>query len=113
MSECIKLLAIAWPIYIVIDSITQNLALKKVHVLVLMIIVHVQILVGGRAADSPAGESGIEYNDEICMYAEASMDAIGEVKEVTISDCNSGVLSKKFDEAERAKKNIILMIWRL
>ena len=85
--------------------------MKKVHVLVLMIIV--QILVGGRTVDTPAGESGIEYNDEICMYAEASMDAVGEVKEVTISDCNSGVLSKKFDEAERAKKNIILMIWRL
>ena len=81
------------------------------HVLVLMIIV--QILVGGRTVGTPAGESGIEYNDEICMYAEASMGAIGEVKEVTISDCNSGVLSKKFDETERTKKNIILMIWRL
>lgn len=44
------------------------------------------------------------------MYAEASVDTIGDVKEVI--DCDNGVLFKKFDEAQRAKKNIILMIWR-
>ena len=83
--------------------------MKKVHVLVLMIIV--QILVGGRTVGTPAGESGIDYNDEICMYAEASVGAIGDVREVI--DYDNGMLSKKFDEAQCAKKNIILMIWRL
>lgn len=71
-----------------------------------------QILVGGRTAGTPAGESGIEFKDEVRMYAVASMDAIGDVKEVTSSE-DSGMLSKKFDEAQHAKKSVILMIWRL
>ena len=40
-----------------------------------------------------------------------STNTIGAIQEVTIS-VDGGVLCKKFDEFQRAKKSIILMIWR-
>ena len=69
-------------------------------------------MVGGRTADTPAYDSGIGFEDEVCMYAVASVDAISDVKEVTHSD-DCSVLCKKFDEFQSAKKSIILMIWRV
>ena len=68
-------------------------------------------MVGGRSTGTPAHESGIEFYDEVQMYAVASMDAVGDAKEVTHLDDGS-TLCKKFDESQIAKKGIILMIWR-
>ena len=64
-------------------------------------------MVGGRTSDTPAYDSGIEFEDEIIMCAVASAKAIGEVEEITSPDM------MKFDEAQSAKKSIILMIRRL
>ena len=69
-----------------------------------------QVLVGGRTLDTPAYDSGMEFGDEICMYAAASTNAIGDID--TIGARNTEKVGDKIDDIQRAKKSIILMIWR-
>lgn len=59
-------------------------------------------MVGGRTHDTPAYDSGIEFEDEICLYAAASTKAIDDIKEG----------DNRIDDVQSAKKSVILMIWR-
>lgn len=66
-----------------------------------------QVLVGGRTVDTPARDNGLEYNDEIRMYAFASEDgSIGDGEEGKKLD------EDKLDKAQTAKKSVIFLIWR-
>ena len=66
-----------------------------------------QTLVGGRTVDTPARYSGLEYNDEIRMYAFVSEDG-------TIEDGEEGIklTEDKLHKAQTDKKCVILLIWR-
>jgi hypothetical protein len=59
-------------------------------------------MVGGRTHDTPAYDSGMEFGDEISMYAAASTNAIGDIKEG----------DDRIDDIQSAKKSVILMIRR-
>lgn len=76
-----------------------------------MLFVHMhhilQVLVGGRTIDTPACDSGLEFEDEIQMYALASEDgAIDDGEDGTKLD------EDKLDKAQTDKNSVIFLIRR-
>lgn len=52
----------------------------------------------------------MEFGDEICMYAAASTNAIGDIDAIGARDTKE--VGDKIDDIQSAKESIILMIWR-
>ena len=67
------------------------------------------MLVGGVSADTPARLCGVEYSDEICMYALVSKGKIGRGNSVfTLKDDSEKDIKKAYKEG----KSVLLIVKR-